>query len=94
MLFRSVTVPGKTLSWQFYEYGGLPRTPYVRNVPDPGAPAVGFEVRDTAAAIAAIKAGGGSVVSAGGKPVEGRNLAFARDQHGVLLEVIQVAPKP
>ena len=90
----TVTGPGKTLSWQFYEYGGLPRTPYVRNVPDPGAPAVGFEVRDTAAALAAIKAGGGSVVSAGGKPVEGRNLAFARDQHGVLLEVIQVAPKP
>ena len=90
----TVTVPGKTLSWQFYEYEGLPRTPYLRNVPDPGAPAVGFEVRDTAAALAAIKAAGGSVVSAGGKPVEGRNLAFARDPNGVLLEVIQVTPKP
>jgi catechol 2,3-dioxygenase-like lactoylglutathione lyase family enzyme len=90
----TVTVPGKTLSWQFYEYGNLPRAPHVRNIPDPGAPAAGFEVRDTAAALEVIKAGGGSVISMGGKPVEGRNLAFARDPNGVLLEVIQVAPKP
>jgi catechol 2,3-dioxygenase-like lactoylglutathione lyase family enzyme len=90
----TVTVPGKTLAWQFYEYGGLERTAHVRNIPDPGAPAVGFEVRDTVAALEMIKAGGGTVISAGGKPVEGRNLAFARDPNGVLLEVIQVAPKP
>jgi predicted enzyme related to lactoylglutathione lyase len=87
----TVTVPGRTLSWQFYEYGGLPRTPHVRNIPDPGAPAVGLEVRDTAAALEAIKAAGGTVISAGGKPVPGRNYAFARDPNGVLLEVIQVA---
>ena len=54
----TVTVPGKTLAWQFYEYGGLERKPHVRNVPDPGAPAVGFEVRDAAAALEVIKAGG------------------------------------
>lgn len=90
----TVTVPGKSLSWQFYEYGGLPRTPHVRNIPDPGAPAVGFEVRDAAAALQAVKAAGGTVISAGGKPVEGRNIAFARDPNGVLLEVIQVATKP
>jgi predicted enzyme related to lactoylglutathione lyase len=90
----TVTVPGKSLSWQFYEYGGLERTPHVRNIPDPGAPAVGFEVRDAAAALAVIKAAGGTVISAGGKPVEGRNIAFARDPNGVLLEVIQVAPNP
>ncbi len=89
----TVTVPGKTLSWQFYEYGGVERTPHVRNVPDPGAPAVGFEVRDTKAALDVIKAAGGAVISAGGVPVEGRNLAFARDPNGVLLEVIQVTPK-
>jgi catechol 2,3-dioxygenase-like lactoylglutathione lyase family enzyme len=88
----TVTAPGKTLAWQFYEYGGIARTPQVRNIPDPGAPAVGFEVRDTAAALDVIKAGGGTVISAGGKPVPGRNLAFARDPNGVLLEVIQVAP--
>ena len=90
----TVTVPGKTLAWQFYEYGGLERTAHVRNIPDPGAPAAGFEVRDVAAALEVIKAGGGTVISAGGKPVEGRNIAFARDPNGVLLEVIQVAPKP
>lgn len=90
----TVTVPGRSLSWQFYEYGGLERTPHVRNIPDPGAPAVGFEVRDAAAALAVIRSAGGTVISAGGKPVEGRNIAFARDPNGVLLEVIQVAPNP
>jgi catechol 2,3-dioxygenase-like lactoylglutathione lyase family enzyme len=87
----TVTAPGKTLSWQFYEYGGVARTAHVRNIPDPGAPAVGFEVRDTAAALDAITKAGGSVLSAGGRPIAGRNLAFARDPSGVLLEVIQVA---
>jgi catechol 2,3-dioxygenase-like lactoylglutathione lyase family enzyme len=87
----TVTVPGTTLSWQFYQYGRVERTPHVRNIPDPGAAAAAIEVRDIAAALAAIKAGGGSVLSAGGRPVEGRNLAFARDPSGVLLEVIQVS---
>lgn len=89
----TVTVPGTSLSWQFYEYGGVPRTPHVRNVPDPGAAAVGFEVRDTAAALKALTTAGGTVLSAGGQAVEGRNLAFARDPSGVLLEVIQVAAR-
>jgi len=35
-----------------------------------------------------------ATLSAGGVPVEGRNIAFARDPNGVLLEVIQVAVKP
>jgi catechol 2,3-dioxygenase-like lactoylglutathione lyase family enzyme len=87
----TVTVPGTTLSWQFYEYGGIARTPHVRNIPDPGAAAIGVEVRDTAAALEILKAAGGSVLSRGGKPVEGRNYAFARDPNGVLLEVIPAA---
>jgi len=88
----TVTVPGTTLSWQFYEYGGIDRTPYERAIPDPGAAAVGFQVRDVAAALDLITAAGGHVLSAGGRPVAGANLAFARDPSGVLLEVIQVAP--
>jgi catechol 2,3-dioxygenase-like lactoylglutathione lyase family enzyme len=87
----TVTVPGTTLTWQFYEYGKVERTPHVRDIPDPGAAAAAIEVRDIAAALEAIEAGGGSVLSAGGRPVEGRNLAFARDSSGVLLEVIQLA---
>lgn len=87
----TVTLPGKTLSWQFYEYGNIDRTPYTRHVPDPGAGGVAIEVRDIAAFLETVKASGGSVVSVGGKPVEGRNIAFARDANGVLLEVIQVA---
>jgi catechol 2,3-dioxygenase-like lactoylglutathione lyase family enzyme len=88
----TVTIPGRTLSWQFYEYGNLPRTPHVRNIPDPGAAAVAFEVRDTAAALEVFKAAGGTVISQGGRPVEGRNLAFVRDPNGVLIEVVQAAP--
>ena len=87
----TVTVPGTTLSWQFYEYGKVERTPHVRNIPDPGAAAAAIEVRDIAAVLDAIRAGGGAVLSAGGRAVEGRNLAFARDPSGVLLEVIQTA---
>ena len=58
--------------------------------PDPGAAAAAIEVRNISTALKAIKAGGGSVLSMGGRPVEGRNLAFARDPSGVLLEVIEV----
>jgi catechol 2,3-dioxygenase-like lactoylglutathione lyase family enzyme len=87
----TVTVPGTTLSWQFYEYGNIERTPHVRNIPDPGAAAVALEVRDTAAALEIIKAGGGTVLSRGGRPVAGRNYAFARDPNGVLLEIIPVS---
>ncbi|MGE3403809.1 MAG: VOC family protein, partial [Vicinamibacterales bacterium] len=90
----TVTVPGTTLSWQFYEYGKVERTPHVRNIPDPGAAAAAIEVRDIAAALEAIKGGGGSVLSQGGRAIEGRNLAFARDPSGVLLEVIQIAMTP
>lgn len=89
----TVTLPGKALSWQFYEYGNIDRTPYTRKVPDPGAGGVALEVRDITAFLTTLKAAGGSVVSVGGKPVEGRNIAFARDPNGVLLEVIQVAAK-
>jgi catechol 2,3-dioxygenase-like lactoylglutathione lyase family enzyme len=87
----TVTIPGRTLAWQFYEYGNLPRTPHVRNIPDPGAAAVAFEVRDTAAALEIFKAAGGTVISQGGKAVEGRNLAFVRDPNGVLIEIVQAA---
>jgi predicted enzyme related to lactoylglutathione lyase len=87
-----VTFPGRDIRWQFYEYGAIPRTPYVREVPDPGAPAVGFAVRDVPAALAAITAAGGTVLSEGGVPADRLGYAFARDPSGVLLEVIRAEP--
>ncbi len=89
-----VTIPGTKLQWEFISYKGVDRKAYTPRIPDPGAPALGFQVRDIDAAAAAIKAAGGSIVSAGGEIIRrpnGSAVAFMRDPNGLLLEVAQPA---
>jgi predicted enzyme related to lactoylglutathione lyase len=63
---------------------------------DPGAPAIGFQVRDLDAASALMKSSGGSIITTGdGKMVSpgGGAVAFTRDPNGILVELTQAARK-
>ena len=85
-----VTVPGTTLSWRFVEFKGVDRKPYTPRIPDPGAPAIGLQVRDIEAAIAAVKDAGGSSVTQGGSVKLGNGkVGFVRDPNGLLVELAQ-----
>src|ERR1700722_8753862 len=91
----TVTVPGSTLAWTFLEFKTTGATPYKLRIPDPGAGAVGLEVRDLDAASAAMKVAGGSVITIGGrmKSPDGGGVAFTRDPNGILVELAQSSPK-
>jgi catechol 2,3-dioxygenase-like lactoylglutathione lyase family enzyme len=85
-----VTVPGTTLSWRFMEFKGVDRKPYTPRIPDPGAAGLGLQVQDIDAAIAAVKAAGGSSVTQGGSVKLGSGkVGFVRDPNGILVELAQ-----
>jgi predicted enzyme related to lactoylglutathione lyase len=90
-----LTIPRTTLRWRLLEMQGINRKPYRLRIPDPGAPAIGLEVRDLDAAAAAFKAAGGSVITQGGsiQLPDGGKVAFLRDPSGLLVEVAQPAAK-
>ena len=88
VLTSEVSVPGTTLSWRFMEFQGLDRKSYTPRIPDPGAPAIGLQVRDIDAAIAAVKAAGGSSVTQGGSVKLGNGkVGFVRDPSGLLVDL-------
>lgn len=85
-----VTVPGSILSWRFMEFKGVDRKAYTPRIPDPGAPGLGLQVHDIDAAIAAVKAAGGSSVTRGGSVKLGTGkVGFVRDPNGLLVELAQ-----
>jgi catechol 2,3-dioxygenase-like lactoylglutathione lyase family enzyme len=85
-------VPGTDARVFFYEYKGLPRTPFHLRVQDPGAPALVMRVTDLDAMLKRLKAIGTEVVSARGEPVQFsptvRNV-FVVDPNGVNLELYE-----
>ncbi len=86
----SAKIPGTSVDWELLEFKGVKRTPFRLAVPDVGSPAVSVMVKDVNAALEAVKAGGGSVVTAGGQPVKlGPAIGiFVRDPNGLLIELI------
>jgi catechol 2,3-dioxygenase-like lactoylglutathione lyase family enzyme len=85
-----VTAPGTDLRWTFMEFKGVDRKPYTPRIPDPGAPAIGLQVHDIDAAIAAMKAAGGTSVTQGGNVKLGNGkVGFVRDPNGLLVELAQ-----
>ena len=87
VLTAEVTVPGTTLSWRFMEFKGVDRKAYTPRIPDPGAAGLGLQVHDIDAAIAAVKAAGGSSVTQGGNVKLGNGkVGFVRDPNGILVE--------
>jgi catechol 2,3-dioxygenase-like lactoylglutathione lyase family enzyme len=86
----SVRVPATILDWTFAEFKGVDRKAQTPRIPDPGAAAVGLQVRDIDAAIAAVKAAGGSSITQGGSVKLGNSkVGFVRDPSGILVELTQ-----
>jgi catechol 2,3-dioxygenase-like lactoylglutathione lyase family enzyme len=84
------TIPGTNLLWRFAEFKDIDRTPYAPRIPDPGAPALGLQVRDLDAAVGAVKAAGGASITQGGSVGLGNGkVGFVRDPGGVLVELAQ-----
>jgi catechol 2,3-dioxygenase-like lactoylglutathione lyase family enzyme len=84
-------IPGSSVHWDFIEFKNVDRKPFHLKTSDPGAPVFSLRVRDVDAALKAVQAGGGVIVSIGGEPVKvgnGRNI-FVRDPDGFLLELAQ-----
>jgi len=80
-----VTIPGTNLSWGFFEFKGVDRKPSTPRIPDPGAPALGLQVRDLDAAVTAVKAAGGASITQGGSVGLGNGkVGFVRDPSGIL----------
>jgi catechol 2,3-dioxygenase-like lactoylglutathione lyase family enzyme len=93
----TVDVPGSTLKLELVEVSGVSRTPMRARLQDPGATRLQVRVKDIDATIAALKAGGSSVVSTGGVPVTlqgGVRAAIMPDADGLFFVLIQAAPRP
>jgi catechol 2,3-dioxygenase-like lactoylglutathione lyase family enzyme len=88
---RGAELPDSSVRLSFYQWRNIDRKPARRRIPDPGAPAIGLQVRDLEAAETAIKAAGGSVITQGGsvQVPGGGKIAFVRDPGGVLIELSQ-----
>ena len=94
----AMDVPTTGLKLEFIEFKGVDRKTVRANIQDPGSTRMQLQVRDVDATIAALKAGGGTVVSTGGTTVErpGRcgattKVAIVRDPNNLFLVLIQAA---
>jgi hypothetical protein len=91
------TVPTTGLVFELIDFKGVDRRVVTSNLQDPGSTRIQLQVRDVDAAVAAVKAGGGSVQSTGGVPVElparGGTIktAIVRDPDNLFLVFLQAA---
>jgi catechol 2,3-dioxygenase-like lactoylglutathione lyase family enzyme len=91
---NAATIPGTDVRWTIFEFTGIPRTPYMGRIQDPGTPAMSLYVTDLGAAMAAVTASGARIVTVGGVPAKARpdqagGNIFLRDPDGFLFELIQ-----
>ncbi len=92
--FRELTamVPGTKAIMAFYEYKGMPRTPFHLRVPDPGAPAIALHVKDLDGLLKRMRAAGVTVTSAHGEVAQFsptvRNI-FVEDPNGMNIELFE-----
>jgi catechol 2,3-dioxygenase-like lactoylglutathione lyase family enzyme len=86
------TIPGTKAVMAFYDYKGMPRTPFHLRVPDPGAPAVALRVTDIDGLLARMRAAGVQITSARGELVQFsptiRNI-FVVDPNGLNIELFE-----
>jgi hypothetical protein len=90
------SIPAATADFGLIEYSGVAREKFSPGAADPGSPAFTMVVRDIDAAVEQWTRAGGTVFSAGGKPVKRANGAgniFVRDVNGFMWELIQRAPQ-
>jgi catechol 2,3-dioxygenase-like lactoylglutathione lyase family enzyme len=87
-------VPGTKARIEFYEFKGVPRTPFHLRVPDPGCPAIALRVADLDGLLKRMKAAGVKIISAGGVPAQFsptiRNI-FVEDPDGFKIELYQAS---
>jgi catechol 2,3-dioxygenase-like lactoylglutathione lyase family enzyme len=85
-------VPGTKALMAFYEYQGIPRTPFHLRVPDPGAPAIALRVKDLDGLLKRMRAAGVVVTSAHGEVAQFsptvRNI-FIEDPNGLNIELFE-----
>jgi catechol 2,3-dioxygenase-like lactoylglutathione lyase family enzyme len=85
-------VPGTKALIAFYEYQGIPRTPFHLRVPDPGAPAIALRVKDLDDLLKRMHAAGVVVTSANGEVAQFsptiRNI-FVEDPNGLNIELFE-----
>jgi catechol 2,3-dioxygenase-like lactoylglutathione lyase family enzyme len=97
--YAFTTVPGSNLKIAFMEFKGIDRRRARATIQDPGSTRLQLQVRDLDAAIKAVVAAGGQIVSSGGVPVElpaGRGApiraAIVRDPNNLFLVLIGAQP--
>lgn len=94
------TVPSTGLVFELIDFKGVDRRMVKSNLQDPGSSRIQLQVRDVDAAVAAVKAAGGTVQSSGGAPVElparGGTIktAIVRDPDNLFLVLLQAAAPP
>jgi catechol 2,3-dioxygenase-like lactoylglutathione lyase family enzyme len=88
----TATVPGTKALIAFYEYKGIPRTPFHLRVPDPGAPAIALRVTDLDGILTRMRAANVEVTSAHGQVAQFsptvRNI-FVEDPNGLNIELFE-----
>lgn len=84
-------IPGSSAQWEFTQFKDAPGKPFHAKISDPGASGFQLKVRDVDAAVKAVKAGGGTILTAGGEPLKiGNNRTIlVHDPDGFLLELMQ-----
>jgi catechol 2,3-dioxygenase-like lactoylglutathione lyase family enzyme len=90
-LISMANIPGSTVQWEFIEFKDVARKPFRPKIADPGSAGFQLRVRDVDAAVKAIKAAGGTILTAGGEPLvlAPNRTVLAYDPDGFLLEVMQ-----
>jgi len=93
--YATLQVPGSNLSIELIEFRGVDRQRVQGRIQDPGSTRLQLRVRDLDAAITAVVAGGGAVISTNAAPVElpaGRGApirgAMVRDPNNLFLVLI------
>jgi catechol 2,3-dioxygenase-like lactoylglutathione lyase family enzyme len=96
--FAILQVPTSGLVFELMDYKGIDRRKVTARIQDPGSTRIQLQVRDMAAAIAAMQELGGEVVSTGGKPLDlpaGAStikVAIVRDPDNLFVVLIESPP--
>lgn len=82
-------LPGRAVIWFLIEFQNIDRKPFQPRIVDPGATGLSLHVHDADALIDRVRAGGGAVVSRGGRLGSNPGSILVRDPNGFLIELIQ-----
>jgi catechol 2,3-dioxygenase-like lactoylglutathione lyase family enzyme len=92
----SGVIPGTAVPFTLIEFKNIERKRLSGRTQDPGTTVFQLIVKDVTALTAKLKAAGVPVVSTGGAPVQvapGLKIAIVRDPNGMLLELVERAPR-